>query len=97
MNDNLIPHPLSLILLSGGFVQKSSDVKIVGLFLVCAALLVIWRVLPQSRSRLKTDRTMEKPSPTGVKPAEWKNYSEALVRKAQNQGKPVIVDFFADW
>jgi thioredoxin:protein disulfide reductase len=28
---------------------------------------------------------------------EWEEYSEELVAKAKSEGKPVVIDFFADW
>jgi thiol:disulfide interchange protein len=32
-----------------------------------------------------------------VKPAKWQNYTLALQQNAHKQGKPVIIDFSAEW
>ena len=37
------------------------------------------------------------PAPKGATPIEWEPSFEAALKKAETLGKPVMVDFYADW
>lgn len=61
--------------------KKSEKKAAVMLLSLCAALLLLWRALPQS-------------APSAVK---WRTYTVAAQEKAHRQGKPVMILFSAPW
>lgn len=61
--------------------KKSEKRTVVVLLSLCAALLLLWRALPQS-------------APKEVK---WRTYTAAAQEKAHKQGKPVMILFSAPW
>ncbi len=87
---------------------KASEMRIVGLLLVCATLFVVWRVLPNGTESVPYPHIVGnglravpyskgRQPPVEIKPVEWKNFTASRLKEAQERGKSVIIDFSAAW
>ena len=62
---------------------------ILALFLFALSFYYSWPLIKQYMPKSQVEHTLNK--------VQWQAFSPALVKKAKAEGKPVIIDFYADW